>query len=415
VAASTLYIDRLIDAVLAEFLSGLPAVLLVGPRGCGKTTTARRLARSVVRLDRPQEAAAVRADPDAVLASLDPPVLIDEWQIVPEVLGAVKRAVDDGSGAGRFLLTGSARSDALSAGWPGTGRVVRLTQWGLTQREIVGQTSLPSLFDELFAGRVDEWRTPSEVALRGYVDAALTGGFPEAVLLSSPRLRRAWLDGYVDQVLTRDAALLGAERDPRRLRRYLEALAANTAGVVGHKTVYDAAGINHGTARAYDGLLDLLMVTEQIPAFTTNRLDRLIRQPKRYLTDPSLLVPLLHIDSRAVLRDGDLLGRLIDTFVVAQLRAEAVVAETPTALNHLRTQNGRHEIDLVAQSPDGRIIAIEIKAAANVNAADARHLSWLRERHPDAFTCGVVFHTGPYTFALGDQIWALPISTIWSR
>jgi len=104
----------------------LPAVLLVGPRATGKATTARRLSASVVRLDRPAEAAAFSADPDAALSRLTEPVLLDEWQAVPDVLGAVERAVDDDPRPARFLLTGSVRADLDAATWPGTGRLVRL-------------------------------------------------------------------------------------------------------------------------------------------------------------------------------------------------------------------------------------------------------------------------------------------------
>ncbi len=106
------------------------AVLLVGPRATGKTTTARRLSASVVRLDRPAEAAAFLADPDAALARLTEPVLLNEWQAVPDVLGAVKRAVDDDPRPGRFLLTGSVLADLDAATWPGTGRLVRLAMYG---------------------------------------------------------------------------------------------------------------------------------------------------------------------------------------------------------------------------------------------------------------------------------------------
>ena len=116
------YLPRLVDSVLGELVVGLPAVLLVGPRASGKTTTARRHARSVIRLDRPAEAAVVAVDPDVALAGLEEPVLIDEWQVVPDVLGAVKRAVDDDPRPGRFLLTGSVRAELAASGWPATGR-----------------------------------------------------------------------------------------------------------------------------------------------------------------------------------------------------------------------------------------------------------------------------------------------------
>jgi uncharacterized protein len=184
------YRPRLIDETIRELMLGLPAVMVVGPRATGKTTTARRHAKTVVRLDRPFEAGPFNDDPDTVLASLDEPVLLDEWQMVPEVLPAIKRAVDDGDGVGRFLLTGSVRAELLAASWAATGRVVRLTQWGLSQRELFGNVDAPSFFDRVFAdGPSSLSPAPGEHTLRTYVEAALRGGFPELALQESPTVR----------------------------------------------------------------------------------------------------------------------------------------------------------------------------------------------------------------------------------
>ena len=411
---SSTYRPRLIDAVLAETLRGLPAVLLVGPRASGKTTTARRHVATVVRLDRAVEAGPFRDDPDTLLAELDEPVLLDEWQLVPEVLAAVKRSIDDHGGTNRFLLTGSVRAELLEATWAATGRVVRLTQWGMTQRELVGDVTAGSFFDRLFAGELATLRPPRQPpGLRDYVELAIRGTLPDLALQPSEPLRRRWLGAYIDQVLLRDASLADDRRDPVRLRRYLNALCANTAGVVEHKTLFDAAGINRETAVAYDSLFELLFLAERIPAWHSNRLNRLTRSPKRYLTDAAIAAHTLGIDTRATLRNADLLGRLIDTFVLSQLRPEAHLAETPLNLYHLRHEAGRHEIDLIAEANDGRVIAIEIKSTAAPTRNDATHLAWLRDRLGDQFVAGIVFHTGPRSRTLDDQIHALPIATIW--
>ena len=111
----SVYVPRLVDQLIADLIASVPAVLVTGPRACGKTTTSRNLARSVIRLDRPDQAAAARADVDVALTELDEPLLIDEWQFVPEILGAVKRAVDEQSRPGRFVLTGSVSSELGSA------------------------------------------------------------------------------------------------------------------------------------------------------------------------------------------------------------------------------------------------------------------------------------------------------------
>ncbi|MCY4210186.1 MAG: DUF4143 domain-containing protein [Gammaproteobacteria bacterium] len=407
------YRPRLIEPLLAELLSELPALLVVGPRATGKTTMAAQHAARVVRLDRADEAAAFRANPDAALRDLPEPVLLDEWQAVPEVLGAVKRAVDSDSRPGRYLLTGSVRADIDADTWPGTGRVVRLAMYPLTVAEQTGSAAQP-LVDRLIAG---EELAPAAATpdLRGYIDLALQGGFPEAALTLSAQARERWLESYVEQLLTRDALTLNGSRDPARLGRYFEAYALNSAGLAEHKTLYDAAGINRRTALAYESLLRNLMVVDELPAWTSNRLKRLVLSPKRYLVDSALLGGVLGVDAATVMRDGKLMGRLLETFVTAQLRAEATVAAARPKLYHLRSEQGRVEIDIVAELRGQRIIGIEIKASSAPSAQDARHLAWLRDHLADRFIAGVVLHTGPATYPLGSRIVAAPISTLWAR
>lgn len=407
------YVPRLADASLAALMQALPATLLVGPRATGKTTTARRHAASVVRLDRPAEAVAFSADPDAALSILTEPVLLDEWQAVPGVLGAVKRAVDDDPRPGRFLLTGSVRADLDVQTWPGTGRLVRLAMYGMTVREMHGNVTGAGFLDVLAAGDIDALSLPNPLPdILGYLDLALTGGFPDAALRLTGPARTAWLDSYLDQLLTRDAALL-TSRAPVQLRRYFEAVALNSAGVVEDKTLYDAAGITRKTAVAYDALMANLLVTEEVPAWLTNRLSRLVKAGKRYVVDPALIGAALRLDVPAVMRDGDLLGRILDTFVAAQLRPEAALSESRPRLHHLRDKNGRHEVDLLAELAADRVIAVEVKATAAPTRSDGRHLAWLRDEFGDRFVCGVVLHTGTGVLRLGDRVLALPIAALW--
>jgi predicted AAA+ superfamily ATPase len=408
------YIRRIVDEELSEALQDHPAILLVGPRGAGKTTTARRYAASIVRLDRPAEAAAFEADADAALSRLDEPILLDEWQAVPGVLAAVKRAVDADRRPGRFLLTGSVRTDLDAATWPGTGRLVRLTMHSLTERELAGAAPGPNPIDVIAAG---DWPSltggRSVPALPDYVELALRGGFPEAALELEGRARQRWLASYLDQLLTRDAVGLSG-RDPARLSRYFEVLALNSARIVSDLTIYEAASVDRKTATAYERLLSNLFVLDAVPAWFTNRLARLVKTPKRYLVDASLLGAALRTDTDGVLRDGDLLGRVLDTFVAAQLRPELAASAGRPRLFHLREKNGRHEIDLLAEFGGDRVVAIEVKATAAPTRGDASRLEWLRDRLGDRFLAGVVFHTGPAAFALADRVAALPIAALWS-
>jgi len=410
------YVTRLAEARIEELFAELPALLITGPRATGKTTTAERHAETVVRLDMEAQAAAFRADPDAALRALPTPVLLDEWQVVPGVLGAVKRAVDAQRGAQRFLLTGSVRADLDVPSWPGTGRVVRVQMYGLTEREMTGRVAGEPFLDRLARGDIEALGVPSDQPdLLGYLQLALRGGYPEVALGLSAAARRAWLDGYLDQLLTRDADSLDAPRDPVRLRRYFEALALSTAGVVDSKTLYDAAGIDRKTALAYERLLVNLLVLDVLPAWSSNRLSRLAKMGKRYLVDPSLVAAALRLDEAAVLRDGDLLGRLIDTFVLAQIRPELELGSFVPRLHHLRTRDGRHEVDVIAELTAGAVVALEIKSSAAPTRGDARHLEWLRDRIGQRFLAGAVLHTGPRPFAISERIFALPICVLWGE
>ncbi len=408
------YVNRLIDTELPELIRSHPAVLVLGPRASGKTTTTRRYARSVVRLDRPAEAAAFVADADAALTVLEEPVLLDEWQAVPEVLGAVKRAVDDDNRPGRFILTGSVRADLDTATWPGTGRLIRVGLWGLNQRELEGGTSLPNPIDVLASGDPLALPVPrSAPDLPTYIEMALTGGFPDAALRLKGRDRERWLTSYLEQVLTRDAIGVSG-RDPVRLTRLFEVLALNSAGVVTDSSIFEAAGIDRKTAAAYERLLAGLFLTDVVPAWMTNRLSRLVKGSKRYITDASLMAAALRVDVPGVMRDGDLLGRVLDTFVAAQIRPELATSIQKPRLFHLRDKNGRHEVDLLAELGGHRVVAIEVKATAAPRRDDAAHLEWLRNRLGDRFVSGVVLHTGSAAFRLGERIAAVPIASLWA-
>jgi uncharacterized protein len=405
------YRRRLADSLLDELLAAVPAVILFGPRAAGKTTTASRRAATIVRLNRPAESGVFRADPDAALDGLREPVLLDEWQAVPDVLGALKRSVDGDSHPGHFVVTGSVRARLRDETWPGTGRLVSITLHGMNTREMLSRFEGPLFLDRLAAS--EQLRLPEQVPdIKGYVDLALRSGFPDAIGLE-PRVRRIWLNSYLEQLVTRDAAELEERRDPIRLRRFLSAWALNSAGIVSDQTLLDAAGINRRTADAYEHLLTDLFVLDSLPAWTINRLSRLTSMRKRFVADTGLLATLINADSTAILAHSDLLGRFIESFVVAQLRAEVEFCLSSPRLYHLRERDGRREIDIIVEYRGGRVAGIEVKAAAAVRVDDARSLQWLRDQIGERFLGGVVLHTGPNTFRLDSKIVAAPIATLW--
>jgi uncharacterized protein len=414
----TAYLPRLVDPLLAELVSDVPGVMVVGPRACGKTTTSLRLASTVLRLDREETRRAVAADPDAVLGEATPPVLVDEWQRATNTLGAAKRLIDRSPTPGRFVFAGSATDTLSPEAWPGTGRFIRVPMWGLTQRETLGPDRVrPTTFFDTVADADDDSldiTLPAEVPdLAGYVDLLLVSGFPEARARSTLRTRSLWMESYVDHVVGRDVDLVGEVRNSARLRRYLAALAASTAGMPSVQTLANASSINRETAQRFDGLLERLFVTEQVPAWASNRLSRVAGTSKRYLCEPALAAPLLGLDRRSIIRDADICGRMIDSFVAAQLRPELQLGSMPVSMAHLR-QGGRREVDLVLERRDSALLAFEVKAANDVDLHDARHLVWFRDQlGTDRFRAGLVLHTGRHVRRLDHRVWAVPICAIW--
>jgi len=413
----TSYMPRLIDPLLKTLFQDLPVLNITGPRASGKTTTASRLVTDVVHLDADAVAGLFRADPDAALTRVREPALLDEWQHVSSVLGAVKRTVDTRSEPGRFILTGSADSELTRAQWPGTGRVVDVPLYGLNVREILSRPG--DLFVDRLAQNDPDLFAPANglttaPTIVDYVRWAVTGGFPDSVQARSELARSYWLTSYVNHLVQRDVFLLKSRPDTTRLRAYLTALAANTAGVVDHQNLYQAAGITRQTALSYDSILTGLFILDMIPAWWTSHLSRLTQTPKRYLIDPALVPAVLRVNFDGVMRNAALIGRMLDTFVAAQLRGELAASRTQPTMHHLREHAGRREIDIVLEYTQGQVAGIEIKAAGTVDSSDARHLKWLRDELGEDFLCGVVLHTGPGTMTLSDRIYAAPISTLWA-
>lgn len=413
------YVTRLVDAQLTEVLGLFPAAMMLGPRAVGKTTTARRFAGTVVALDDPAQAAQFRADPTAALNAVgnsgDGPVLLDEWQEVPEVLGAVKRSIDDGAPPGSYILTGSVRAPLTSSSWPGTGRVITIDMHPMTVLERRARSCPRSdVVAKLMSGDVANIAVPSDAPdIVGYVDLAVTGGYPP-VQATTATGRYLWFDSYIDQLVLRDIPELGQIRDPAALRRLLSALAECTGALVADTELAAAGDMNVKTVRRQKRLLEDLRVITALPAWHTNRLSRLTKQRKRYTVDTGMAAALLELDSATIRANGELMGRVLETFVLAQLRPLLDAAERRVSPYHLRQQDGRHEVDIVLESATGHVVGIEIKASAAPSASDARHLIWLRDQLGERFTAGVVLHTGTGTFALGERITALPIAALWS-
>lgn len=417
------YIGRLADGLIEEVFSEFSVVSLLGPRASGKTTSLLRRAATVVRLDVENVAVSFKADPDAALKGLPEPVLLDEWQGAPEVLGAVKRAVDENPAPGRYLLAGSVRSRDRFRSWPGTGRFVDIRLHPMNVRELRGLRSGRSVFDRILtadpeAGDLGLEPPEDPPDLRGYLELAVRGGFPAAAMSRSDRARDRWLRSYVAHALSHDVEELEPGTKPRdrlKLEKYFDAVALNSAGVLDHRTIYEAAEIAKATGEAYESLLRDLLLLDLVPAWRSNELKQLTERPKRYLVDSGLAAVSRSANVDRLIMDGDAAGRVLGTFVIEQLRPEAEIANPAVKLGHIRTDGGRQEVDIVAEAADRRVLGIEVKAGGGGRSRhDARHLRWMRDELGERFHAGIVLHTGPAIYKLDDRIFAIPIASLWA-
>lgn len=165
---------------------------------------------------------------------------------------------------------------------------------------------------------------------------------------------------HLDHVVTRNVMRVGSVRDPVAFRRYVEVLALSTAGLPSSATLFQAAHINQRTTDAYDSVLQNLYLLDLMPPWSSNHLSRLVKRSKRYIVDAALAASAARVDAKTILLNGDLLGRILDTFVMTQMRPEVAFMHPRAQLHHVRYDNGKLEVDAVIDMGAGRIIGVEL-------------------------------------------------------
>jgi predicted AAA+ superfamily ATPase len=415
------YLSRVVDCEIGELLGSLAAVSIEGPKGVGKTETAKRLAKTIRELDDLALQAIASADVQQLLRG-EKPILLDEWHRVPSTWDAVRRAVDIDSKPNQFLLTGSA-NPANPPTHSGAGRMVtvRMRPLALSERKI----ERPSVsFAELMCGNRPYICGDTTFGLVRYVEEIVRSGFPGMRHLSG-RALRAQLDSYLLRIVDRDFQEQGLNvRNPEGLRRWMAAYAAATATTASFETIRDASTSGHGnkpaktTVQPYKDILERLWILESVPAWipTRNHLSGLSQPPKHHLADPALAVQLLGLDEHALLdaketshlipRDGNLLGNLFESLVTLSVRVLAQAVEA--RVKHLRTKAGLHEVDLIVERGDQKVLAIEVKLSSSINDDDVRNLKWLEGKLGSDLLDAIVINTGPNAYRRKDGIAVIP-------
>ncbi len=421
------YQRRIIDTALDDLFPHLAAIALEGAKGVGKTATAGQRAHSVLDLADPAQRASATADHD-LATRLVPPVLIDEWQLVPSVWDRVRRAVDDDSSGGQFLLTGSAGVAPGVRIHSGAGRIVsfRMRPLSFAERRVSSPTiSLSSLL----MGDGPGITGSTDVEIADYADEILRSGFPGIRSLPEPA-RNIQLDSYVARLVDRELAENGvAVRRPTVLREWLAAYGAATSTDAAYTAILDAAtpGEQDKPARQtvsyYRDHLARLFILDPVPAWipSFSPLKRLTRSPKHHLVDPALAARLAGIAKPGLLMGkgdrikvrsdaGTWLGALFESLVTQSVR---VYAESANAqVGHLRTKDAKREIDLVVEAADRSILAVEVKLSGTVDDVDVRHLNWLHDQLGDRVVERLVINTGAHAYRRRDGVAVVPLALL---
>ncbi|MBA3574795.1 MAG: ATP-binding protein [Pseudonocardiales bacterium] len=402
--------QRQLRARIERALLDRPAVFVAGPRQAGKSTLVRLIRDDgYVTLDRATTRAGAAADPDGFVAGLPMAAALDEVQRVPDLLLAVKAAIDERREAGRFLLTGSANvlmlptiADAL----PGRMEIVEL--WPLSQSEIDDQPG--DFIDALFGS--EALTPPGTRSSRGEIlDRVLRGGFPEVVQRPSDR-RGDWFESYLTAVVEREVRDLSPVGHVAELVAMIRLIAARSGSSFNLADVARGARLSHSTARRYLGLLRAVFLAVEIPAWTTSLTTRIVRSPKMFLSDSGLTAHLLGIDRERLTTEPHLVGPLLEGFVAMELRKQIGWSRVRPSLAHFRTRRGE-EVDLVLEARDGTVVGVEVKAAATVRSGDFTGLRALEAVAGDRFRRGVVLHTGDEHVAFGPTLAAVPVESLW--
>lgn len=406
--------QRFSRSLVLDGMNDTRVVFIAGARQVGKTTLAKDIAERdhpmhSISLDDEGSLAAARSDPVGFIAGAPTPVLIDEIQRAPKLLLAIKSVVDRDDTPGQFLLTGSANIRTLKSVRDAlTGRIDTVPLWPLSQAEIHGVKA--NIVDSLISAS-PPWVENAPIGREAFADIAAAGGFPEALRRDGAR-RRRWFKNYVETTLDSDLRELSDAIKLDAIPGLLRLLASQSANLLSYTAAGADIGLHHATVKAYTGLLEQIYIVRRLPGWRPGLGAREASTPKLYLTDSGLLASQLGADADRIRSDDQVTGKVLETFVVTETLKHLEWSQHDVRAYHLQDNSG--DIDLLLEAADGSVAALEVKAAATVSNRDTHRMRKLRDSLGDRFRAGYVICTRAETAPMGDRLWAVPVSGLWS-
>jgi hypothetical protein len=417
--AKNMLIRRHIKSRLIDLLNDFRIVYLTGPRQAGKSTLVKEIAKKMGMdyhtFDDAALAESAKSDPQGLLASLKRPVVLDEFQMVPGLIGAIKMISDSADGQkGIFLLTGSSdifRSAQVQEALPG--HMARIELYPLSQCE--RRERLDNTIDWLIKGSF-EYSVFEPIDRKVMGNLLVEGGYPE-VISKSPRSRSVWFASYLEGRLLKDFETMHHAKGDYHTK--LSALIRNLAGMTGNLIKYaniaNDLSQDDKTVKKYIEILELMFIIRRVHPYMRNSAKRsVVGMPKIFFVDTGLACHLLGLKITETLHTSQFFGGLVENFVFSELIKHATWSEEEVQFYHFRDKVGR-EVDLVIELSDGRVIGVEVKASMTVKPEDFKGLSAFSEYAKDKFMHGVLLYSGDKILPFrinGVLFHALPISSL---
>ena len=412
-------IKRHIKARIIELLKDFRIVYLTGPRQSGKSTLVREIAKEeglrYYTLDDAALAGSAESDPQGLLASLPTPLVLDEFQMAPALISAIKMASDSAEGQkGIFLLTGSSdifRSARVQESLPGHMARVELFPLSRSERSQQQDNAIDRLISGMFDS--DSFRALDRCTLGNVL---IEGGYPEATT-KSPRSRSIWFDSYIQGRLLKDFETMHHAKGDYHTK--LSALVRNLAGMTGNLIKYaniaNDLSQDDKTVKRYMEILELMFIIRRLHPYVHNSAKReVVGMPKLHFVDTGLACHLLGLKKPETLHTSQFFGGLVENLVFGELLKHATWAEEEVKFYHFRDTAG-HELDLVVERSDGAVVGVEVKDSMTVKQEDFRGMATFADYAKDRFLRGVLLYSGDklLPFRINDRVFhALPLSSL---
>jgi len=398
---------------IKQLMSERRVLLLSGPRQSGKTTLARELESDQTEyrtLDDSTLREAAENDPQGFIKRSTNTMIIDEVQLTPSLLPAIKKAVDEDTRPGQYLLTGSANIQSLPTVRESlAGRIAKIRLRPLAQGEVkkIAPRFIESAFKQSFS------RSYTHYDRDALLEMAFRGGFPEPMILQD-RGRRRWHTDYISAILERDLKEITKIHRKNAMRELVNILAAWSAKFMDLSAIGSGLSIQRSTIESYINALETLYLVERIYPWTKTDYARVGKQSRLFMVDSGLMTTLLRWKMDQVRFDSDRSGKLMETFAFNEIMAQVEAGDGLYELFHYRDREKR-EIDFLIEREDNALLGIEIKAGSAIGKNDFKHMKWFQNNLAKNQTfIGLILYTGEFPASFGDNLWAVPFGLLWS-